>query len=265
MEDQIYKKIEMYLGGDMLPEDVIIFEKEIEENSELKKEVTLYNQLNHHLGHKTLNEKTPDTNYTHTLKTFLGSEEATQIKNELEVAKQHYLKKASFFSRYKNRVLSSAAVILLLIAIRVVWWSPNLDVETLYSEYYSANDLPSLVQRSDSENTLYIGIEAFKNQDYKKALTIFENYETSETEVNYSLFLYKGITYSELNNLDAAIKAFDVVTHSKTLDNSKGLWFEALTYLKFKDEVNAKKTLETISLNASNFKFKDAQTLLKKL
>jgi len=264
MEEKIYNKIEAYLGGDMPPEEIILFEKQIEENSELKKEVTLYNDLNYHLGEQSLNKDFPDTEYTKTLNTFLQGDEASQVKKDLKQAKELYSKKELFFNRYKTRILSSAAVILLFIAVRVVWF-PNVNSDALYLDYYNTSDLPSLVQRDDSKNALSNGVEAFQNDKFENAITIFENYEQTETDINYNMFLYKGISYSELNNVEAAIKAFDIVANSDLLDKSKGLWFKALTYLKFEDKINAKKTLGVITSNASNFKFKEAQELLKEI
>ncbi len=261
MEDQIYKKIEAYLGGDMPLEEAILFEKQMEEDSVLKKEVTLYNDLNYHLGEQSLNKDFPDTEYTKTLNTFLQGDEASQVKKDLKQAKELYSRKGSFFNRYKTRILSSAAVILLFIAVRVVWF-PNVNSDALYLDYYNTSDLPSLVQRDDSKNALSNGVEAFQNDKFENAITIFENYEQTETDINYNMFLYKGISYSELNNVEEAIKAFDVFANSDLLDNSKGLWFKALTYLKINDKVKAKNVLEQIIKNSNNFKYKEAKQLL---
>lgn len=263
MKEEIYKRIEAYLGGDMPPEEIVLFEKELEENDALKKELDLYNKLNYHLGNKIIDDKLPDNLYTKELNEFLVSEEANQIKKNLEDAKNKYLvKKPS--SKSKIYVRLAAAVILLLIISRIGFQLINTPA-SLFNDYYNPNDLPSLVKRNDSQSNLYEGIIAFNNKKYDEAITDFEAYKRSEKEINTLMFLYQGMSYLELDENDKAIEAFKIVSTSNILDSSRGLWFEALVYLKAKDDLNAKKILEKIRSNSSNFKFKEAKELLDKL
>ncbi|AXT21018.1 hypothetical protein D7030_00025 [Flavobacteriaceae bacterium AU392] len=265
MEDEFYKEIEAYLGGDMSSEVMLRFEKRILENKDLKKEVELYDDLNHYLGEKISNKNFPNNDYTKKLNEFLKSEEAIVIKTQLEEAKKKYHHKKSFFNKNKYVLMTSAAVILLMIILRVSIFPPNQFIDTLYVEYYNVNDLPSFVTRDDTQNKLSKGVLSFQNKKYKEALIDFEVYKKTSTEVDTLMFLYQGMSYLELDENDKAIEAFKIVSTSNILDRSKGLWFKALAYLKLKDEFNAKKLLEEIRSNSSNFKFKEAKELLDKL
>jgi len=65
LNDRDYQKIEAYLGGTMSSEEIVEFEKEMEHDEALRKEVQLYNRLNHHLGKQNLDETIPDRGYSY--------------------------------------------------------------------------------------------------------------------------------------------------------------------------------------------------------
>lgn len=265
MGDELYKEIETYLGGDMSPEVMLRFEERIQGSEVLKKEVDLYDDLNHYLGKKRLNKDVPNNEYTKTLNDFLESEEAKAVREKLDAAKKKYYHKKNFFNRNRHVFTASAAVILLMIVMRITVFPSNQSIDALYAEYYNANDLPSLVKRGDSQSDLYNGVLSFQNKSYKEALVNFETYENTSTEINTLMFLYKGMSYLELNENDKAIKAFKVVSNSNQLDSSRGFWFEVLVYLKLEDKLKVKEALEKVISNPSNFKFKEAKELLNDL
>jgi len=139
------------------------------------------------------------------------------------------------------------------------------STEDLFLKHYNLNDLPSLAKRSDANNDLTKGMNAFKIKEYKKALYFFGKINEKYILKNPSLFLYVGVANLELNKNEKAINTFDKLINSNLLDASKGYWFKALVYLKSKNVVKAKETLLIIASNKSNYKYKEAKSILEKL
>ncbi len=266
MNKDLHQEIEAYLGGDMSPEAILIFEKQMEIDVALRNEVALYSGLNHHLAGKYSDLKAPENAFTQEIKRFLDSDAANNIKTTLNLAKQHYHKQPSFFTRHKHKILSSAAaLIVLLVAVNIGLQTPNNRIDDLYSKYYSTKDLPSLVKRNDANNSLNMGLLAFQEKKYKKAVNFFNKYQTETVSLDTLFFLYKGISQLELNENEAAIHAFNIVTNSSLIDRSKGLWFEALAYLKLNNKAKAVQVLKTITENSNNFKYPTAYKLLESM
>jgi tetratricopeptide (TPR) repeat protein len=69
----------------------------------------------------------------------------------------------------------------------------------------------------------------------------------------------------ELENYREAIQTFDKLRNSNTLDNHKAYWYTALVYLKQNNAENAKKVLQTLVQDTSNYNYEKAIELLKKL
>ena len=111
--------------------------------------------------------------------------------------------------------------------------------DDLYFDYYDNKDLPSFVKRDNSQNQLRAIIETFKNENYRKTINAIDNYKESTSNFNTLIYLYKGMAHLKLDENKEALKAFREVSKSGLLDKSKGLWFEALTFLKLKENDNA--------------------------
>ncbi|MBQ0740130.1 hypothetical protein J9332_38200, partial [Aquimarina celericrescens] len=62
-----------------------------------------------------------------------------------------------------------------------------------------------------------------------------------------------------------AIKSFEKLLGSDTLDASKAYWYLSLTYLKINKVEEAKTQLQILSKNPQNYKYKEAKELLNRL
>ena len=261
-KEDLYHKIESYLLDNMSDEESRNFERELENNSSLKDEFELHKQLHSHYNQENIDNEIPDNKYTQELKVFIDSEEAKQIKEKLKIAKQKYASTQKTSKPKPYLKLVAAAIILTMIS-RVGY--EFLKKPNLYNDYYSQNDLPSLVKRDNSQNELYKGLEFFNTSEFDAAIQSFEKYKTSETQIDSLMFLYLGTSYLQLDQYNNAIKNFDIISNSQLLDKSRGLWFKALTYLKVDDKENARIVLEMIIKKPSNFKYNEAIDLLNEL
>ncbi|NAS32232.1 hypothetical protein GTQ40_14700 [Flavobacteriaceae bacterium R38] len=259
MNQEVYKKIEAYLGGSMSPEEIILFENELKENQSLREEVKLYGQLNRYLGDKGLESEVSNSRYVENIKQVLAHEETAQIKDKLKSIGDEYHQSKASVKRKKYLLIAAAAIILIAMSIGVQFFSNN---KTLYDEYYNANDLPSLVNRGNTQDLLIKGSNLFEEKKYREALDAFSSYQKNNNEINNQVTLYMGMLYLELNESDKALDMFDLVITSNKLNSSKGLWFKALTYLRIEDTRNAELILKEIVKKPSNFKFKEAKELL---
>lgn len=261
-EEELYHKIDFYLSGNMSDRESKNFEKEIENDSSLKKEFELHKQLYSHFKEEYISSEIPNNEYIQELNRFIDSDEAKEIREKLQVAKYNH-KEQSKKLKPKIYIRLLAATILLIVISRVGY--EFIKTPNLYDDYYDLNDLPSLVKRNDSKSQLYNGLEFFNESDYNAAIKSFEAYKTSEIQIDSLMFLYLGASYLQLDQYSLAIENFNVVSNSQLLDKSKGLWFKALTHLKANDIDNAISILEEIVQNPTNFKYNQAQELLKEL
>ncbi len=261
MDDILKLKIEVYISNSMSKEEMHSFEKQLENDAELKKEVELAKELNHFLKSDVIN-KHSDTELAKKINTFLESDEASKLENKLLKVKNEY-KTALAKSKSKKYLLVAASIAFLLISSISYFFLQQNNSKKLFAQYYSVNDLPSVIKRSDQQDALIQGVLKFKKLDYKEALKMFDSYKNADNDINPSVYLYAGISNMELAQYDKALLEFDNIILSNSIDRSKGLWFKALLYLKKQDKVNAKIILEKIVKNGSNFKFKQAKELLE--
>ena len=264
MDDILKLKIESYISNSMSKEEITSFEKQLENDTTLKKEVELAKELNHFLKDDLIENTYSDAKLTKGINTFLESEEAKKIEKKLLKVKNEY-KSAKSKEKKKNYLLVAASIAFLVISSIGYLLVNQNNPEKLFTQYYSVNDLPSVIKRGNQQNHLIQGVLKFKESKYEEAIEHFERYTSTTKNYNASVFIYNGIANMELNNYDKALLEFDKMITSNVIDKSKGLWFKALLYLKKQDKINAKITLEKIVENNTNFKFKEAGELLEKL
>lgn len=263
MDDSIKLKIESFISNSMSEEEMLLFEKQLENDAELKKEVELAKEINLFLKSDFINKQS-NPPLEKELHTFLESEEASLLKNKLLKVKNDY-KNDSLKPKKKNYFLVVASIALLVMGFLGYVLLNQHSPEKLYQQYYSSNDLPSVIKRDHRQNDLIQGVLKFKEEKYKTSITYFERYKVNTDKINEAVFIYEGVAYMKLNNYNKALSAFDNMIQSKSIDSSKGLWFKALLYLKKQDKTKAKIVLEKIVADSRNFHFKKAQELLKKL
>ncbi len=263
MDDILKLKIEAYISNSMSKKEMHSFEKQLENDAELKKEVELAKELNHFLKDDMVN-KHSDTELSKKINTFLKSDEASKLENKLLKVKNEY-KRAQVKPKTKKYFLVAATIVFLLISSISYFFLQQNNSKKLFAQYYSVNDLPSVIKRGNQQDNLVQGVLKFKKLDYKEALKMFDSYKNADNDINPSVYLYAGIANMELEQYDKALSEFDKMILSNSIDRSKGLWFKALLYLKKQDETNVKITLKKIVENSGNFKFKEAKELLQNL
>ncbi len=266
MEEHVYKRIEAYISGNMSAEDAQQFESEMATQPDLKEEVALYTSINHHLTETEFEDTNYNTTYKKEIDTYIESEEGKALKKKLLKVKEAYKATSqeeapTSKTRPLYYILSIAAVVILVFGL-LFTGNSNTD---LYTDYYQSSELPSFTSRSDETSLLSKASLAFKNNDLDTSLSDFKEYLSVSKEIDPLVYVYTGLIHAEKGNLEKAIAQFDLLETSQSLDNSRALWYKALTYIKFDESTRAKEILTTLLENPSNYKYTEAKELLDKL
>ncbi|MEW7280541.1 hypothetical protein ABW636_18290 [Aquimarina sp. 2201CG1-2-11] len=266
--EKYYNQIDAYLRGALTNEEKAVFEKLLQENTGLRKELSLHKELyaqfddtdwvGHQFEGKNIDFKNAEA--------YFRSEEANAFKEVIEKAEENYKNKSQtrFLSTKKIIVLLAAASVALLFVFTTLLSKDT--TEELYSQYNDWQDLPSLTSRGNTNtNSLSKGQVLFEEGNYQQANTIFESIVTTEKELPINVLIYAGATALELKNYTEAIGYFDKIIASNAIDHSKGYWYKAMVYLKQGKKEKVIETLEIITQLQNNYKYKEAIELLNKL
>ncbi|MEW7288968.1 tetratricopeptide repeat protein [Aquimarina sp. 2304DJ70-9] len=265
MDEKIYQKIEAYLGGDMTAEARNEFEGMMAKDEELQKAVKLSNEINHHLNEESwlVTNTIEKSKARQELEDYIKSDDAATLKEQIQQGGKRFKKKSNPVN-IRYIIGSIAAVFVAGILLTNVFFNQKSS-DDLYQLYYSANDLPSLVKRGADDDVLNTAIIEYKNKRFEKAITSFQEYQNKSVEDAPLLHAYVGFSYLELNKTNEALKSFDALVNSDSIDNSRGLWYKSLVYLKMGDTENVKKVLSEIIADPENFNYNKAILLLEEL
>ncbi|MDH7445725.1 tetratricopeptide repeat protein [Aquimarina sp. 2201CG14-23] len=258
--------IQNFLNGKLSEQERNEVLSKIEENPDFKEKVNFEKQLHLNLNHTDWsigsNHSLPEVKeYEELLKDATTQE----LKNTLKTVNSDYQKKQ--IKQPRSWLLySGIAAILLLIGVTIFSTSNNLSSEELYASYINHSELPSLIDRGSTDQTVLINAQKlFEAKQYDQALDILTNDIDSVQQNKAIVYLYTGISQMELNQFDQAENTFNKLINSKFIDAPKGIWFKALLLLKQNKIKDAKDLLMQIAKSPSNYKSKEASELLEQL
>lgn len=253
LEDK-YVKMEQYLRGEMTAEEVLAFEKLVENDIDLANELTLEKEFYAHYNQ----ERIPinDQVNREALETYFKSDEAQQTKAIIQkVAKTHRKKSVKF-----PKMIAAVAVGIMICVFGYLQFDTNL-----YQQYYTENDMPILIERGAADQVPSTIVIAYRAQNFEKANELYRNYLKTNSRFNENVYIYGGMSYLALGNFDQAIIEFNKMTTSNSLDKSKGLWFQALAYVKMNDREKARAVLKQLVSDPNSFNYQKAKRLLEEL
>ncbi len=266
--NDLEKEIALYLDGEMTPEQLLIFEEKINNDTQLQQDIATHKEMNSTYDEANWNTVGPTTKNQKisAYEAFLKSEEGKTIATSIKNAERAYFKTKPR-SKVKKLLLYSASIAAVFVIVFFVISQLNThDPQNLYAEYKNWNDLPSLTSR-DSNTELAEAEKLFRQQKYKASLAIFTQYHQAvgPKDMNPQILTYMGVTQLELDQHETAIKTFETLLHSNTLDAPKANWYLALTYLKMNDPEKAKEILNNIIGDPGNDHYQNAKELIDEL
>ncbi len=268
----IYEKIDAYIFDRLTAEEKSLFEKEMEDNQELKEEVRFTLGIKSSISGKDwlLFDEEIESDQVKHISQLKRSEKYASIAADLETIGNEYFETLDQKPKTRNKFLyiAGAAAIAMLLFVGY-YFSSNQSTDKLYATYNDWQELPSLTLQGDDQAILAKGEAFFGNNEYEEAITVFstkldESIQNKQQPHPYIL-AYLGASYLGLDNYDKALNIFDRLLESNTLDNSRGYWYKAMVYLKQGNREEAINTLKLLLENKTNFNFDKAQELLKKL
>lgn len=266
LSEDIKAQADNYLDNNMSEIERNAFEQELKGNKLLQEYLAINKEMAKQYSDSDWQFlEQPNTSDVNVLEDYLKSDDINKLKEAIKMASTSYhqnkvKKKPSKSVGYS--FLAIAASIVLLIGLYFAGSNDNI-----YEDYNSWNELPSLIERGDAlDSNLEQAENAFVKKNFNLANTLYLQYlKESTNESNVTVYLYLGITELELKQKEKALAYFDNVITSNSIDFSKGYWYKALVYLKFEEHENAKKQLRIITQEQSNYNYKEAKKLLKKL
>ncbi len=263
MEDSLL--IEKFLNDQLSPLEKENVLKRIEQDPSFRAQVRFEQELMDSLDPRGWNFLDPNEDPTITLfEEAFKSEKTQDLKRTLEEVSYNYSNQSTSKRSTRWILYSSAAMIAVIVGL-FAWFNTNESPQDLYASYFDPTDLTSVAVRGDSTEDLLIQAEiAFEDKDYKKTLSIIDEQLKDLQNSKSAVYLYKGISHMELNEFNAAEDTFNTLIDSNLMDAEKGLWFEALLFLKMNDTKAAKKVLQEIVDN-NYYNYSKASEVLKKL
>ncbi|HOU95094.1 MAG TPA: tetratricopeptide repeat protein [Bacteroidales bacterium] len=241
--------IERYLSGEMTRQEKTWFEKELNGNEFLQKEVAV-------------RRKTDDA---------LRRHDIIELRNKLariEIARQE---NEAVKLSHKKTAFRSAAIIAGLIVVGSLFLlnNKNSSRDSLYNDYFTVYNIGSLersiVAMTDNIGKLYKdALVLYNENNFEGASAILSEYLKNRPDHMEAYMVY-GVSEMKNNRFDEAEKAFSTVINDGNnyyLDNAR--WYRALCYIKTGQTDAAKNELLSIK-NSENSFSKKASAILKKL
>ncbi len=232
-----WDEIERYFEGEMNEEETRIFEYNIQSDELLRADVKDYEKSILLLKKKYNSE----------------DRRLALLKTLKEEGKKHFVEKKTKVVPFKKALLSVAAV-----AAIVLFGTYFLNNGSLYEEYESHESV-SVQLKGGQDEGLIVAVENFNTNQYDDAVIGFENY-LMEHPKDLQILKALGISYLEINELEKAINVFENNDFKGSVFEHDAQWYEALTYLKMRDENKCVLVLKKIVKGTPYYK--QAQDLL---
>lgn len=238
--------IEKYISGEMSNTERRWFEKELEGNSRLRKELELRQTTDKILRNKDI---------------LLLRSKLSEIERSRSVSKRFTLPVVPAFYKY-------AAVITLLLAVGTITYQPWADMsnEQIISKYYKLYEPPSAQRSASAETNMLFtkAIELYYKQDYEQAAVLF--FKVIETNPkDMQSMLLNGVANFEISKYPEAQNSLNkVIDDNNNLFIDQAEWYLALCYIKTGETEKAKIQLLTIRKGDGIYK-SNARKILRKL
>tara|TARA_R110000868_G_scaffold373423_1_gene637516 strand:- start:8383 stop:9111 length:729 start_codon:yes stop_codon:yes gene_type:complete len=232
--------IEKYIQNKLSPEEELMVDELLQNDSIFKRELTLHANL------KKVIKNDDNDNFRN-----LISELESKAKIESPMVRRTYMK-----------WLAAASILLLLGLSYFLTLDQKATSNELFTSYFEPyrNVVQPLERGSDQQDEKSLAFLAYEKGEYDKAIALFSELYTT-TKEPYYLF-YKANALLKLEKANEAVPL--LLEHLQTKDTltEKTNWYLALAYLKLNDKPNARITLEKVIADG-NYKSTEAQKLLK--
>ncbi len=245
--------IDSYFRQTLNENERTAFEKKCEDDNAFAQEVAFYVTARQSLREELLQQK----------------QSVWQTKNgkeELPTSAEEFPFIPSLKKSLASRWVTYAAAACLVLAASVYFFEANTSPKR-FAENYIKTNYSSLSQTMDaSHDSIQVGIAAYNDKEYDKALQLFEGVEKNHPS-NSDAKKYAGLAYLQKKNYDKALQQFDALANMKGLFSNPGDFWKAVTLMernKTGDKEEAKKLLQKV-VNEKEAESDKAAEWLKKI
>lgn len=232
---------ERYLENRMQPPEMKWFEKELEGNPWLFKELEL-------------RRKTDD---------FVRNFGAIDFRRKLIEAEDRHRKQAPVVRAVSSKPMVYAAILMGIILISSVLLISGLSNNPARLIGMAESDLPTLNSRAigtESSEVITAAEDYFEGGEYEKAAVLF-----SSVPVNMQNIYMAGFSYMKAGDYKNAITAFTkIVEQGDNLFTEQSGWYLAVCYYYINERERARSLLEGIAASDSKYR-KNARKLARKI
>lgn len=239
--------IERYNAGEMNAEEKSWFEKELEGNEKLRREVDLRKKTEAILKDRDIMA----------LRSKLNSIERKRLERPP-------VRRSSAGGR--NLKYAAAAGVLVVFGAIALFRNGNMSNSEIFDKYYRSYEVtaPSRSASSGINQDFLLGVEYYKVHDYKSAALYFSKVVDQDSRNMESTLLY-GVSSFEIDNYPEAERSFvKVIDDNDNLFIEEARWYLALCYIKSDDKDSAVKQLSEIRDSKSIYR-KEAAKILRKI
>lgn len=223
MNTDRFEQFEFYLSGTMSSEEKALFEAELSADEELHTTFEVYRTIETEMRGKEQN-----------------SVKETELRGSLQTMNSRYFnagpeeKTARIIPFYTSKVYRWAVAVAAVLTIGVVsyiaFFRQDHDSRQLATAYYDEN-LAQLSQTMDAtRDSLQLGIAAYNDKDFPKALSYFESIYSRQPD-NSEALKNAGITYLATGNYDKALMSFEELSAMKNMYANPGNFLKAVTLM----------------------------------
>jgi len=202
--------IDSYFQQTMNEDERKVFEKKCEEDESFAQEVAFYIMTRDSLREELLQQK----------------QAAWRVKSIIDDLPFIPTLKKSF----ANRWITYAAAACLVLAVSVYFFETNPSPKKLAENYIKTNYSNLSLTMDASRDSLQLGIDAYNNKQYDKALRLFKSIEKTDTQ-NSDAKKYAGLTYMQKEEYDSALLQFDALSKMKGLFSNSGDFLKAVALM----------------------------------
>ena len=243
-----FELTDRYLSGGMKGDERMSFEKMMDEDAALKKEVELQREINHTVM---------------TLDAESFGNEVKSVRNSMKSDRRDLSSVLYLFVNHKWLAAASVALLLGLFTLLFLHSGHNYSNEKLFAMYFEPYRSGTLERSVTTSDSLFsIAMYYYNKHNYEKSIAMLKEYSANNNNENPAVMLYLGISYLETGKADSAEEMFDKILKSdNSLFKEQAGWYLSLACLKLNKKKKAAQLLKNLVEEKSWFSPK-AQELL---
>lgn len=199
------------------------------------------------------------------LQASLKKEERVELKNMFNNLSEEKIKKETKVLRLRPWLAAASIALVVGLGSWLLFFnSPELNTDELYAANFAPYDnvVHPIERGNQLEDLKTRAFTAYENQEYGKALELFEELHTKQNDLYIDF--YSAMVLMQLNQQEEAIPLLEGYLDDEGELKERATWYLALAYLKVENIDDCKTQLD-ILVEKKGFKSESAQTLLKQL